>query len=346
MSGLPSRSTWSRRAARLLVGLGALCAGACAETRDLGTTVPRGKLPVDGRNPILLMNDGVYDNWQGEYALLLANGGGMTLAGMIVNTGGNVPDINANIMGWRALADAARDSGMRAVPDPITSIGPPLTRPADGQFASTTPNRSEGAQLIRKTADRLSLPYRPLVVVSGGRLTDLADAYLLDQTIVERVVVVASLGSLTSGGAAMGAPNGEMDPWADVIVASSYRFVQVSAFYDQLTDLPASQLGALPTNAFGAWLAAKQPQVWNLPQAADQVGVLAVGVPTFAAEVERVAAGPVADGGAADGPGLVARQDGPDWLVTKVASGDATRLFWQLATDPATYGGQRTDGGP
>ena len=49
---------------------------ACSETRNLGSTVPHGLLPVDERNPILLANDGAYDNWQGEYAVLLANAGG------------------------------------------------------------------------------------------------------------------------------------------------------------------------------------------------------------------------------------------------------------------------------
>ena len=329
-----------------LGALGALFLAACAETRDLGTTVPRGKLPVDARNPILLMNDGSSDNWQGEYALLLANGGGVTLAGMIINTGGNATDIDANIAGWRALATAARASGMRAVPDPITSIGPPLSRPANGRFSSTAPNRSEGAQLILETSRRLSLPYRPLVVVTGGRLTDLADAYLIDDTVTARVVVVSSLGSLTSSGAAMGAPNGEMDPWADAIVASSFHFVQVSSFYDQLTDVPTSQLRMLPANAFGDWIAAKQPGIWTLPQAADQGALLAVAVSTFAATVESASIGPLPGGGAGSVPELLATQGGPAWLVTKVDSTDSTRLFWQLVTDPATYGAPVTDSAP
>jgi hypothetical protein len=46
----------------------ALAAMSCTETRDLGWTVPHGRLPVDERNPIVLANDGAYDNWQGEYA--------------------------------------------------------------------------------------------------------------------------------------------------------------------------------------------------------------------------------------------------------------------------------------
>jgi hypothetical protein len=97
--------------------------------------------------------------------------------------------------------------------------------------------------------------------------------------------VVSALGSLTSTGGAMGVPNGEMDPWADTIVTARFRYVQVSAYYDQLTDVPASRVSELPANAFGKWIAAKQPNIWNDPQAADQVAVAAVGIPTFAVEV-------------------------------------------------------------
>ncbi len=308
-----------------------LCvAPSCTETRDLGTTVPHGMLPVDERNPIVLLNDSATDNWQGEYAIAFANGGGPKLAAIIINSSGPWPDIDTNVAGWRAMVQAARDAGMTGVPDPTTSIGAPLVRPADGQLASTVPNRSEGARAILETSAQLSLPYRPLVVVTGGRLTDVADAYLMDPAVADRVVVVSSLGTTTASGAAMGPPNGEMDPWADTIVTASFRFVQVSAYYDQLTDVPAAKLANLPANPFGAWIAAKQPNIWNLAQAADQVGVMAVAVPDFATAVQRVsAAGPVA-AGATSGPDLTANANGPAWLVTGSAPAAAIQRFWDI----------------
>ncbi len=328
-----------RRLAALAVVWPVILLMACSETRDLGSTVSHGLLPVDERNPIVLANDGVTDNWQGEYAMLLANSGGAPLAGIIVNASGPWPDIATNIAGWHMLVDAARASGLRDIPNPIASSGPPLVVPADGQVASTAPNRSEGAHLILDTSARLSLPYRPLVVVTGGRLTDLADAYLMDPTVTERVVVVASMGSTTASGGAMGPPNGEMDPWADFIVTGHYRFVQVSAFYDQTADVPSSEVPNLPANPFGAWVAAKQPNVWNLPQAADQVAVLAVRLSTFAIAVERVSPTGAVVGGATAGPELTADLNGPDWLVTQVSGDVAGAAFRKLLTDPATYAG-------
>jgi hypothetical protein len=314
----------------------ALLATSCAESRNLGSSVPHGRLPVDERNPILLLNDGVDDNWQGEYAVLLASSGGPALAGIVVGTSPNWQDIDANVTGWRGLVAAARASGFAGVPDPTASIGRPLVRPASGQIDDTAPNRSEGARLIVDASARLSLPYRPLVVVTGGRLTDVADAYLVDRGVADRVVVVSSLGTTTASGAAMAAPNGEMDPWADAIVTARFRFVQVSAFYDQLTDVPTSRLSDLPANPFGQWIAAKQPKIWNLPQAADQVAVVAVGVSSFATAVERVSATALVGAGATAGPDLAADPNGAAWLVTASAGGDATRRFWE-ALAPAQH---------
>jgi hypothetical protein len=316
----------------------ALVAIACSESRNLGSSAPHGLLPVDERNPIVLANDGADDNWQGEYAVLLANSGGPKLAGIIVNTSSPWPDIDTNITGWRGLVTAARASGLRGIPDPTASIGAPLVRPASGQIDDTAPNRSEGARLIVEASTSLSLPYRPLVVATGGRLTDVADAYLIDHSVTDRVVVVSSLGTTTSSGGAMAAPNGEMDPWADAIVTAHFRFVQVSAYYDQLTDVPTARLSDLPANPLGSWIAAKQPMIWNLPVAADQVAVVAVGVPSFATTVERVSASALVGAGATAGPDLVTDPNGVAWLVAQSAGTEATGRFWQMLLDPKTFG--------
>jgi len=313
-------------------------AGGCTQTLDAGSNRPHGRLPVDERNPIVLVNDGAHDNWQGEYAVLLANGGGPPLAGIIVNASRPPgPTLDANVTGWRDLVLAARESGLRNIPDPIASVGPPLVRPASGEIDATPPNRSEGARFIVDASKRLGLPYRPLVIVTGGALTDVADAYRLDPTVAERVVVVSSLGILSASGAQMGNPNGIDDPWAATIVATRLRYVQVSAFYSQLDDVPAESISRLPANPLGARMAAKQPNLFEWPPASDQVAVVAVGIPSFATEVQRVTAGPPVAAGATEGPDLAIDANGAGWLVTGCdGSVPATRL-WELLMDPNTY---------
>lgn len=325
-----SRSTSVAKLAAFVV---ALCVISCSESRNLGSSNPHGLLPVDERNPMLLVNDGVFDNWQGEYAILLASSGGPKLAGIVVGTSPNSSKIDDNIRGWRQLVKAAHDSGLSEIPEPRASIGDKLERPANGQIEATNPNFSEGALLINELSKELSLPYRPLVVVTGGRLTDVADAYLIDPTVVERTVVVSSLGTATDTGGVMSDPNGEMDPWADLIVTSRFRFVQVSAFYDQRMDVPASRFAELPDNALGRWIQAKQPQIWDLPKAADQVAVLAVGLPTFAAAVDRVSAAPILAADATAGPELLSAPNGASWLVRRCSGEEAGKRFWQALAD-------------
>ena len=319
-------SPWNRPAALATLALSMLLG--CSQSRNLGSSNPHGLLPVDERNPILLVNDGTEDNWQGEYAILLANNGGPRLAGIAVGASPNWPKVDDNIEDWRSLVEAARASGVPDLPDPTASIGAKLVRPASGQIEATAPNRSEGARLIVSLSRELSLPYRPLVVVTGGRLTDVADAYLLDPTVSDRTIVVSSLGSTTDNGATMADPNGEMDPWADVIVTTRFRYVQVSAFYDQLLDVPSSRFSELPENPLGRWIMAKAPKVWDLPKAADQVAVLAVGVPSFAVEVDRVSTAATVAADAATGPQLLSDAEGADWLVRRCDGARAADSFW------------------
>lgn len=303
---------------------------ACSGTLDAGSDRPRETLPVGPENPVILVNDGPYDNWQGEYAMLLAHAGGPALVGIVVGTGGMWSDLDGNFAGWQELVTSARASGLPNVPDPIRSPSGPLVRPGDGEVDSTVPNDSDGARFIVETSSRLSQPGRPVVVATGGRLTDVADAYLIDPTVAERVIVVASLGTGFSEDekvARMGVPNGEMDLWADAVVAQRFRYVQVSAYYDQLDDVPAERVADLPDDAFGAWMRAKQPEILETPLASDQVSVIALGVPRFTRRFARVSPSHVDAEGQ---PTLSPDPQGNGWLVTASDGESATMRFWEL----------------
>ena len=64
---------------------------------------------------------------------------------------------------------------------------------------------------------------------------------------------------------------------------------------------------------------------------------LAVGIPSFATEVQRVTTGPPVAAGATEGPDLAIDANGAGWLVTACdGSAPATRL-WELLMDPKTY---------
>jgi hypothetical protein len=327
-----SKANWLRVHGLLL----ALVLAGCSEQLDAGSSRPHGLLPVDERNPVILANDGAFDNWDGEYAVLLAHGGGSQLAGIVVSTSPTWSDIGANVAGWRGLVSAAHQSGLKGIPDPITSINAPLVVPPSGKIEDTEPNRSEGARLIVSVSAELALPYRPVVVATGGSLTDVADAYLIDPSVVDRVVVISSLGSLSSTGAAMGAPNGDLDPWASQIVATRFRYVQVSAFYDEQADVPVSRLSDLPANALGDWMRAKQPKIYQPSSASDQVALLAASLPGFAASVQPVSAAPT-NPGSTDGPNLALDPSGKALVVTDSVGALASARLWELLLAPSTF---------
>lgn len=330
----PSRWAHGTRAAGLLCSLSFICI-ACTNVLDAGSTltdspdsstrVEEDGLALDLAGPLLLNNDGVFDNWQAEHALLAA-AEGREIVGLVINRSPPWPDLDANVADWQRFLDAARSSGIDALPDPLASSGAPLIRPDSGSVPDTVPNDSEGARLIVQAANAVAPGGSPLVVVTGGRLTDVADAYLLDRSIAERMVVVSSLGRVSEEGARMTVPNGEMDPWADVIVAQHLTYVQVSAYYDQLADVPGTRLGELPDNDLGAWMVQKQPRIFDDVLACDHIALLAVLLPDFIREVSPVAI----DVSSTEGePHLLFDDQGTDWLVSDVDSAAGAAQLWE-----------------
>lgn len=319
----------------------ALLAAACNKTFDAGRNEQVG-LPVDERNPVILLNDSAMENWMGEYAMLLASSGGPQLEGIIVTTGGRNTDPYENKKGWVEMVDHARQGGLAAnIPEPRESISVPLQKPASGNIDDTAPERSAGADLILEKAKSVSLPYRPLVVVAASRLTDVASAYLRDPTVVDRIWVVASVGNLTSTGANMDRPNGEMDPWASTIVASRMRYIQVSARYDSRQEVPKERLTDLPpNNKFSDWIRQKvdQDEIWEITDSSDQVSIAAVGIPRFVTNFEPVSPDPNADASATAGPPLQrGTNDKRVLLVTEIDYNVAINRFWQMIKDPKAF---------
>jgi hypothetical protein len=196
----------------------------------------------------------------------------------------------------------------------------------------TVPNRSEGARLILDAAARYGTPVHPLVIATGGAVTDAADAYLMDPTLAERAVVVSSLGNIEAEGVRSGGPNGNIDVWATIIVSSRLRFVQVNGYYDQLQDVPEARVADLPQNPFGAWMAEKRPEILDLSYACDQVSVLAAALPWFATDVTRMRAEP-----GDDVPLLLPDPAGQIWHVAQGDSERARSEFWSALQDPATF---------
>jgi hypothetical protein len=309
----------------------ALLLVACGGELDAGFDESHGLLPVDERSPLVVVNDGALDNWQVEYAALLAGARRSQLVGIAVNSSAEYPSLETNVQNFRELLAAARESGMTPLPDPVASVAPALVRPDSERIEDTAPNNSEGARLILRAVNEHGSRVHPVAIATGGALTDVADAYLLDPSIAERAVVVASLGVSRGTGASTIDPNGGRDSWATLIVLSRLRYVQVNGYYDQLLDLPEERVAELPDNPFGAWMAAKRTKILDKLVACDQVSVFAAALPWFSSSVRKLRVDPD------DSSLLVEDEAGPIW---QVRTGDADRArseIWSLLGSPSTY---------
>ena len=112
--------------------------------------------------------------------------------------------------------------------------------------------------------------------------------------------------------------------------------MQVSGYYDQTADVTTAQIPNLPANALGSWMAAKAPTIWKAQTAADQVGILSLGLPGFvgAGDVKRMTPDPNAAPSTTEGPPLVPKSDGSIWLVSNSAGSAAKDRLWQMLMDP------------
>jgi hypothetical protein len=99
--------------------------------------------------------------------------------------------------------------------------------------------------------------------------------------------------------------------------------------------VPVERIADLPGNPLGARIAAKQPEIFEIPVAADQVSVIALGVSEFTRGVVRVSP---SGSNTEDQPTLVPDPNGEGWLVTASNGESATERFWELLLDrTATY---------
>jgi hypothetical protein len=88
----------------------------------------------------------------------------------------------------------------------------------------------------------------------------------------------------------------------------------------------------LPENPLGQWMAAKHPDIMTIPQASDQITILASSVPGFAVSVQSVSPDPAAVFGSpiGQGPPLVPDDGGRSFVVTKVKPPLAASRLWQM----------------
>ncbi len=253
------------------------------------------RVPYDNSNPVVYDNDETIDMYTDEYLMALASSGEIHLVGIVTSSA--IAPYNPDVTSAEyqqmarereAMARLARTSGFRHIPNPVRGVAGSLQKPTSGRIEDTNPIGSEGSRLIVKEARKAS-PERPLVVVEGGPLTTIADAYLLDPTIADKVVVAWLGGRLEGGVDDMGDYNGWSDGWAAYVVLEKLRLVQFP-FRRYAPSVPKAKLLELPASPLRDWMVQKHHPTNDLPGEYDEDGPPAISIsrPDYPLNVQRV----------------------------------------------------------
>jgi hypothetical protein len=177
-------------------------------------------------NPVIYLNDYPRSVYVEAYIYALASNREIDLRGIIssgvdceCNAGDNYPITNTPTVRAQWIK-AARQAGFKNIPDAVDGTqGARLVPPASGVYTDTAQLGSAGSALIVREAN-LATPERPLLIIAGGPITTLADAYLHDPSITSRVVVSWLVGVSDES---LNDWNGDADKWATQLVMSRFR---------------------------------------------------------------------------------------------------------------------------
>jgi hypothetical protein len=294
-------------------------------------------LPFSRLNPIIYDNDSHSDTYADEYLLALASAGEIDLRGLITSSPANLyvnrDTYELDAAGRDGILAKARRSGMRNVPSHVHGPSMVFAPPSSGQIEDTVPIDTPGSRLIVTEAQRTE-PNRPLVVIMGGPLTVVADAYLLEPSIANKLIV-AWLGGTHDN---MFDYNGWVDPWADYIVLQRLNLVQCPSGQAE-PRVPKSGLAALPDTELRQWMIDKQLPHVKQPgnTCADSPQIVAVMRPDYVLKTRQV----VFDHwDQVEGHSIPAFRDDPEGRSLVVIQADpevATEAWWQALQNPKAW---------
>ncbi|HEY6880120.1 MAG TPA: hypothetical protein VI299_18980 [Polyangiales bacterium] len=312
---------------------------------DPDSGAPPGAQFFKKNNPVIYLNDYPDSVYTDAYMYALAANDVVRLVG-VISTGidckcgaGDNVESSARRQEW---IDAARDAGFAKIPNNTPGTwGPPMMKPDSGVIAETARMPSAGSDLIVAQA-KLATREVPLLIVSGGPITTLADAYLKDPSITQTIVVSWLAGSFQRGRdpeITLDGYNGGADRWATEIVLRNFRvFIFPTDLDPPLvsecridSDIPPSPLRDLLFQS-GYFMSGRD---------ADGAPAVTINFPAYMKEYNRISM--------TDGLNTVVNPNGNLWLLRAGdAAGGGEEFFRELRKAykvPADAGSFASDAG-
>lgn len=198
-------------------------------------------LGLDSTNPVLFDNERWDNGPDDEYIWAKTSAGSLDLRGTIVTRDfHNGLAMDAQLKKARQELQEARLAGFANLPEVTPGATAKLSWPASGRLEDIVPMPSAGSELIVAEA-RKATPEKPLLVVAGGALTTVANAWLTDPSIAPRMVVA-------------GVYTYSMEPEdsaANYLVARKCRFVQWGRDYTWGGKPDTSLIRSIPPSLMG-----------------------------------------------------------------------------------------------
>lgn len=215
-------------------------------------SVENGKVILKGvgpDNPIVYDNDWWFDVFDNNYLWAQASLGNARLRGNVVSRDmwdwqkGYQYKMEDCVNDARKALKLARDAGLKNIPDLTLGADRVLIRPDSGRIEDSRAHPTAGSRLLVAEAKKAT-PDKPLIVISGGPLTTVANALLTDPDIAPNMIVFNL--TVSSNGY-----NGK-DGWSPYIVAKRTRLVDwaTGTFWDKNSVFTAKHFEVLPRNPF------------------------------------------------------------------------------------------------
>lgn len=302
------------------------------------TLVQSPSLPYDRSNPVFYDNDWTNDyvDW---YLLALASAGDIRYVG--ISTSSSIAPYN-RYMTASALAveqqrraeivARGRASGLRNLPDPVAGSRGHLVRPSSGILRDTAILDSPGSRAIVSAA-RDAETDKPLLVIVGGPLTTVANAWLMDPGIADRIIV-AWIDNHARG---MTGFNGWSDGWAAYIVLQHLRLVQFTGDSMPYARVTKERLMTLPDSPAREYMLALKPDVLDPEGDVDGPPAIPLMRPDYAVSAKRVSFGGWERRHGHSMPLFRDDPAGSALVVTAVDREVATQEWWRALENPGAW---------
>jgi hypothetical protein len=287
-------------------------------------------LPSYKDSPVIVDNDDHRDVYLEEYMMALGSLGEIDLKGIITTY--SPSEYPLFVKGREEVLEIAKQSGLQNLPRLFQGTDQKLEKPTSNKFKDTRPLDIDGSHYIVEVS-RECTPDQPLVVLTGGQLTSVANAFLLDPSIADKVVVMGVFGGEKID------YNAGLDAWAWTIIMANFRVVAIpigppgnrGVVYMKPPVVPKARIKDELNQdvTFFRWMYEKRHPSNELPNEGDFDGHPAILVtqPEYVTEWKRFRFEEI------DGQGralLAPDSNGPIWQAEDADQDIATEEFWRV----------------